>query len=189
MRCNIAAFLEKAEVVAEERERLLKERDDLLAVNTREAEESDARLAAAGAYVAQQNADMERAIEEAARDAGHVGPLPDIDQAGDLSLNEERAVKQQVATLAAAEQKEHELTKGLNAKLAWFTGASEELRRVSGIQVTARYRLCADDTRNCVSSTWSKRPTTCTRVSKSMQVKVRAAGPQVAVANITACRF
>ncbi|KAG5189394.1 hypothetical protein JKP88DRAFT_176987 [Tribonema minus] len=133
VRRNIASYLERAEQVTEERERIVKEKEELLSANGKEADEHDQHIDTVASYVAQQNTNLEHSIEEAARDAARNGPLPDVDQAGDLSLYEETQLKQQLVTLAQAERKEHDLTKSLGARLAWFNMASDELRRVSGI--------------------------------------------------------
>jgi coiled-coil domain-containing protein 63/114 len=133
VRRRIAASMEQAALLTEERERLTKERDDVLAADAEEAAVHNRRLNEIAAYVAQQNADLEASVADAARGANLTAKFEFVTQAGNLSVTDEEAVRQKLIDLAAAEAKEHEQGRAIEARSAWFAAASDELKRVSGI--------------------------------------------------------
>ncbi|CAM9168036.1 unnamed protein product [Sphacelaria rigidula] len=134
VRGEISALMMQASAVHEHREELVKNKEDLLLQNREQKERFDSTLSELTNFIEMQNEKFEESVNRAAKEGKDMDhTLSVVEKAGNMTIPEEDVLRQQVAEMQEAEEKEEATDKAIENKIKWYEEAFEELKTVSNI--------------------------------------------------------
>lgn len=132
-RKRITGCMELAAKLNEERENLVRQKEDIVEANAEEEAAHQRRQDEVAGFVQAQNAALEASIADAARQSTRVGNFETVPNAGNLTVEEEEEIRKQLLAMDAADAKERENLKVVENRAIYYASAFEDLKRVSGI--------------------------------------------------------